>query len=122
MTLGGLALAIGVLVDESTVAVENIHSHLARGEPVGVAVFEATRETITPRLLAMLAILAVFVPSFFWSAYRSRSSRRLRRWRFRHARATFLQHAVPAVWLLRHQHITTTSRSSTARSGDMEIC
>ena len=65
MTLGGLALAIGVLVDESTVAVENIHTHLARGEPVGVAVFEATRETITPRLLAMLAILAVFVPSFF---------------------------------------------------------
>jgi multidrug efflux pump subunit AcrB len=65
MTLGGLALAIGVLVDESTVAVENIHSHLARGEPAGVAVFEATRETITPRLLAMLAILAVFVPSFF---------------------------------------------------------
>jgi multidrug efflux pump subunit AcrB len=65
MTLGGLALAIGVLVDESTVAVENIHSHLARSEPVGVAVFEALRETITPRLLAMLAILAVFVPSFF---------------------------------------------------------
>jgi multidrug efflux pump subunit AcrB len=65
MTLGGLALAIGVLVDESTVAVENIHSHMARGEPAGVAVFEATRETVTPRLLAMLAILAVFAPSFF---------------------------------------------------------
>ncbi len=64
MTLGGLALAIGILVDEATVAIENIHVHLARGEPKMQAVFDATRETITPRLLAMLAILAVFVPSF----------------------------------------------------------
>src|SRR5882724_1912970 len=64
MTLGGLALAIGILVDESTVAIENIHTHLARGEPIRRAVQEATRETITPRLLAMLAILAVFAPSF----------------------------------------------------------
>lgn len=64
MTLGGLALAIGILVDESTVAIENIHTHIARGEPKANAVLMATRETITPRLLAMLAILAVFVPSF----------------------------------------------------------
>ncbi len=64
MTLGGLALAIGILVDEATVAVENIHVHLGRGEPLRRAVFNATRETITPRLLAMLSILAVFVPSF----------------------------------------------------------
>lgn len=64
MTLGGLALAIGILVDESTVAIENIHSHLMRGETKAQAVLAATRETITPRLLAMLAILAVFVPSF----------------------------------------------------------
>ncbi|HXX95159.1 MAG TPA: efflux RND transporter permease subunit [Planctomycetota bacterium] len=65
MTLGGLALAIGVLVDEATVAIENIHVHLARGTPRSRAVFEATRETIVPRFLAMLSILAVFVPSFF---------------------------------------------------------
>jgi multidrug efflux pump subunit AcrB len=65
MTLGGLALAIGILVDESTVAIENIHTHLARGEPLRRAVYVAARETITPRMLAMLAILAVFVPSFF---------------------------------------------------------
>jgi multidrug efflux pump subunit AcrB len=64
MTLGGLALAIGIFVDESTVAIENIHVHLANGEPLRRAVFNATRETITPRLLAMLSILAVFVPSF----------------------------------------------------------
>lgn len=65
MTLGGLALAIGILVDESTVAIENIHTHLSRGEPLRRAIFDATRETITPRLLAMLSVLAVFVPSFF---------------------------------------------------------
>src|SRR5579864_627135 len=65
MTLGGLALAIGVLVDEATVAIENIHVHLARGEPRSRAVYEATKETILPRFLAMLSILAVFVPSFF---------------------------------------------------------
>ncbi|MBK8315926.1 MAG: efflux RND transporter permease subunit [Acidobacteria bacterium] len=64
MTLGGLALAIGILVDEATVAIENIHVHLSRGEPKMKAVYEATHETITPRLLAMLTIIAVFVPSF----------------------------------------------------------
>jgi multidrug efflux pump subunit AcrB len=65
MTLGGLALAVGVLVDEATVAIENIHAHLARGKPKALAVLEASRETVVPRFLAMLAILAVFVPSFF---------------------------------------------------------
>jgi multidrug efflux pump subunit AcrB len=65
MTLGGLALAIGILVDEATVAVENIHTHLSRGSPVRRAVWDATRETVTPRLLAMLSVLAVFAPSLF---------------------------------------------------------
>jgi multidrug efflux pump subunit AcrB len=65
MTLGGLALAIGILVDEATVAVENIHTHLSHGSHVRRAVWDATRETLTPRLLAMLAVLAVFAPSLF---------------------------------------------------------
>jgi multidrug efflux pump subunit AcrB len=65
MTLGGLALAVGILVDEATVAVESIHSHLADGLPLARAVLEASRKTAGPRLLAMLSILAVFVPSFF---------------------------------------------------------
>jgi len=65
MTLGGLALAIGILVDEATVAIENIHTHLARGESRAHAVLQAARETAIPRLLAMLSILVVFVPSFF---------------------------------------------------------
>jgi multidrug efflux pump subunit AcrB len=65
MTLGGLALAVGVLVDEATVEIENIHAHLHRGEPLARAVLIATRETISPRLLALLSILAVFAPAFF---------------------------------------------------------
>jgi len=65
MTLGGLALAIGILVDEATVAIENIHTHLGRGKPLAVAVRDGTVETALPRLLAMLCVLAVFVASFF---------------------------------------------------------
>src|SRR5712664_272025 len=65
MTLGGLALAVGILVDESTVVMENIHSHLGQGQGRAVAVLEASKEVQVPRLLAMLCILAVFVPSFF---------------------------------------------------------
>lgn len=65
MTLGGLALAVGILVDEATVEVENIHTQLARGLPRALAVVEAARRTALPRLLAMLCILAVFVPAFF---------------------------------------------------------
>lgn len=65
MTLGGLTLAIGILVDESTVAIENIHTHLARGKPRARAVLDAVSEVAVPMLLAMLCILAVFAPSFF---------------------------------------------------------
>ena len=65
MTLGGLALAVGILVDEATVAVENIHAHIARGRSPARAALDGTRETALPRLLAMLCILAVFVPAFF---------------------------------------------------------
>jgi multidrug efflux pump subunit AcrB len=65
MTLGGLALAVGVLVDEATVLLENIHVHVDAGEPPPRAVFLASREVVIPRLLAMLCVLAVFLPSFF---------------------------------------------------------
>jgi multidrug efflux pump subunit AcrB len=65
MTLGGLALAVGILVDEATVAIENIHTHLARGVPVAEGVLDASHEVVVPRLLAMLSVVAVFVPSFF---------------------------------------------------------
>src|SRR5205823_5975696 len=89
MTLGGLALAVGILVDMSTVAIENIHTHMARaivgrasslsGErtsanptgkmsvPLSVAraVADSGREVALPLLIAMLCVLAVFIPSFF---------------------------------------------------------
>jgi multidrug efflux pump subunit AcrB len=65
MTLGGLALAVGILVDEATVAIENIHTHLARGVSVARGVLDASGEVVVPRLLAMLSVVAVFVPSFF---------------------------------------------------------
>src|SRR5205823_11525579 len=69
MTLGGLALAVGVLVDEATVEIENIHSIIDESRKSGMsraqAVVEACRKTAIPRLLAMLCVLSVFVPSFF---------------------------------------------------------
>src|SRR5688572_14435729 len=65
MTLGGLALAVGILVDEATVTIENVHTHLARGSTLARAALDATAETTVPRLLAMLCIIAVFIPAFF---------------------------------------------------------
>jgi len=65
MTLGGLALAVGILVDEATVCIENIHTHLTGGSSLKRASRDATTETTIPRLLAMLSILAMFVPTLF---------------------------------------------------------
>jgi multidrug efflux pump subunit AcrB len=65
MTLGGLALAIGILVDMSTVVIENVHTHLSRGKQVARAVVDSGREVALPLLIAMLCVLAVFVPAFF---------------------------------------------------------
>ncbi len=65
MTLGGLALAVGILVDEATVAMENLHVHRHRGSGTARAALDAISETALPRLLAMLCVLAVFVPAFF---------------------------------------------------------
>jgi multidrug efflux pump subunit AcrB len=65
MTLGGLALAVGVLVDEATVTIENVHAHMSRGQPLREAAHDATAETTVPRLLAMLCVLSVFIPAFF---------------------------------------------------------
>lgn len=67
MTLGGLALAIGILVDEATVTVENIHSHLEMGKSKPRAIVDAALEIAYPKLLILLCILAVFVPAFFMS-------------------------------------------------------
>src|SRR6185503_16115671 len=65
MTLGGLALAVGILVDEATVEIENIHAQMQHTDSIAWAVRQGNAQTAVPRLLAMLCILAVFVPSFF---------------------------------------------------------
>jgi multidrug efflux pump subunit AcrB len=65
MTLGGLALAVGILVDEATVTIENVHAHLERGASKARAALDGAGETAIPRLLAMLCVVAVFVPAFF---------------------------------------------------------
>ncbi|MGH7173101.1 MAG: efflux RND transporter permease subunit [Gemmataceae bacterium] len=65
MTLGGLALAVGILVDMSTVEVENIHTQMAKSPTAARAAQRSNLETAVPRLLAVLCVLAVFLPSFF---------------------------------------------------------
>ena len=65
MTLGGLALAVGILVDEATVEIENIHAKVGHTGNVPRAVRQGNLDTAMPRLLAMLCVLAVFIPSFF---------------------------------------------------------
>ncbi len=64
MTLSGLALAIGILVDQATVTIENIHQHLEMGKKMREAVFDACTEIAFPLFLILLCIIAVFAPSF----------------------------------------------------------
>src|SRR6195952_4745160 len=64
MTLSGLSLAIGILVDESTVTIENIHQHLDMGKPKSLAIWDACKEIAFPKLLILFCILAVFAPAF----------------------------------------------------------
>ncbi len=108
MTLGGLALAVGILVDEATVEVENIHTQFQHTPNIATAVRLGNAQTAVPRLLAMLCVLAVFLPSFFMQGA---------------ARALFVPMSlavgfamvasyvlsstfvpVTSVWLLRHVH------------------
>ncbi|HEY8968609.1 MAG TPA: efflux RND transporter permease subunit, partial [Puia sp.] len=63
MTLSGLALAIGILVDQATVTIENIHQHLEMGKPKRQAIYDACEEISFPLLLILLCILAVFAPA-----------------------------------------------------------
>src|ERR1700744_3391532 len=65
MTLGGLALAVGILVDDATVAIENIHRHMANGEPLTDAILKGSQEIALPAFVSTLCICIVFVPMFF---------------------------------------------------------
>src|SRR3954468_17804384 len=67
MTLGGMALAVGILVDDATVAIENINWHLEAGKELEQAILDGSAEIATPALVSTLAICIVFIPMFFLS-------------------------------------------------------
>src|SRR5881296_4543628 len=65
MTLGGMALAVGILVDDATVEIENNHRHMDLGKPLRQAILDGAAEVATPALVATLSICIVFVPILF---------------------------------------------------------
>ncbi len=65
MTLGGLALAVGILVDDATVTIENINWHLEKGKEVRTALMDGAPQIVTPALVSLLCICIVFIPMFF---------------------------------------------------------
>jgi multidrug efflux pump subunit AcrB len=65
MTLGGLALAVGILVDDATVTIENINWHLEHRKDVETAIMDGARQIVTPAFVSLLCICIVFVPMFF---------------------------------------------------------
>src|ERR1700756_1810341 len=65
MTLGGLALAVGILVDDATVTIENINWHLEQGKQVEPAILDGAAQIVTPAFVSLLCICIVFVPMFF---------------------------------------------------------
>ena len=65
MTLGGLALAVGILVDDATVTIENINYHLEQGKDVETAILDGAAQIVTPAFVSLLCICIVFVPMFF---------------------------------------------------------
>ncbi len=64
MTLGGLALAVGILVDDATVTIENINYHLEQGKDIETAIMDGARQIVVPATVSLLCILIVFVPMF----------------------------------------------------------
>jgi CzcA family heavy metal efflux pump len=67
MTLGGLALAVGILVDEATVTIENINYHLEQGKQVEEAILDGANQIVVPAFVSLLCICIVFIPMFFLS-------------------------------------------------------
>jgi len=65
MTLGGLALAVGILVDDATVTIENINYHLEQGKQVEQSIMDGANQIVTPAFVSLLCICIVFVPMFF---------------------------------------------------------
>jgi len=114
MTLSGLALSIGILVDEATVEVENIHTQFQHTPNIARAVRLGNQQTAVPRLLAMLCVLAVFIPSFFMEgAAREMFVPLSLAVGFSMMTSYFLSSTfvpVMSVWLLRHYHPSEVGR------------
>jgi multidrug efflux pump subunit AcrB len=114
MTLGGLALAVGILVDEATVEVENIHTQFDHTPNIARAVRAGNAQTAVPRLLAMLCILAVFIPSFVMKGAAQALFVPLSLAVGFSMVASYLLSStfvpVLSVWLLRHYHVDTSRR------------
>ena len=113
MTLGGLALAIGILVDEATVEIENIHTQMGHTPSIARAVRLGNAQTAIPRLLAMVCILAVFISSFFMQgATRAMFVPLSLAVGFSMVASYLLSSTfvpVLSVWLLRHVHLEESS-------------
>lgn len=116
MTLSGLALSIGILVDEATVEVENIHTHFEHTPNIARAVRLGNAQTAVPRLLAMLCVLAVFLPAFFMEgAAREMFVPLSLAVGFSMITSYILSSTfvpVASVWLLRHYHPETVAGAS----------
>ena len=116
MTLGGLALAIGILVDEATVEIENIHTQMSHAPSIARAVRLGNAQTAIPRLLAMVCILAVFISSFFMQgAVRSMFVPLSLAVGFSMVASYLLSSTfvpVLSVWLLRHVHLDDSHAAS----------
>jgi len=108
MTLGGLALAIGILVDEATVELENIHAQFTTTASVARAVRLGNAQTALPRFLAMVCILAVFIPAFLMQGAAQRLFAPLAMAVGFAMIGSYLLSStfvpVMSVWLLRHRH------------------
>ena len=122
MTLGGLALAIGILVDEATVSIENIHVQMGRTPSLARAVERGSNETAVPRLLALLCILSVFIPAFIMAEpVRSLFLPLSLAVGFAMVSSYFLSSTVVpvlSVWLLKHRGPERQGDGETGKQGD----
>ena len=94
MTLGGFALAVGILVDDATVEIENINRNLEMGKEVEQAILDGAAEIAVPAFVSTLSICIVFVPMFFLGAWPSSVRAHGRGRRLRHAGVVF---SVPTI-------------------------
>jgi multidrug efflux pump subunit AcrB len=120
MTLGGLALAVGILVDDATVTIENINYHLEQGKDVEAAILDGARQIALPALVSTLSICIVFVPMFLLAGIAKFLFIPLAEAVVFAMLASYLlsRTLVPTLakfWLKRHDHVKTTGADAFSR-------